>query len=1038
MGFYTFLPKLLNMSLTGSIAIVCVLLLRLLLKKAPKVISYALWAVVLFRLLCPVSITSGFSLFGLLDAPATSTVTGTSTMEYVPENIVYTEFPEVAILVLGVSETINNTLPQGQEQLVADSLEAPVAIGTYVWLLGVLAMAVYSVLSYVRLKRKLLIASPLQDNIWLADEITTPFVMGLILPKIYLPSDTQEHQTPYLILHEKHHIRRGDHIFKALAFFALSIHWFNPLVWVAFIYANKDMEMSCDEAVVKKMGEHILADYTASLLSLATGKTIIVGVPLAFGEGDTKGRIRNLAHWKKPAFWVVLVAIIACIALGVGLMTNPKKENVSVDNDEGYYLMIGAEGVAYIEVSGPASSSEVIRADGSAFRVGEKVWLEHLQGVTDLRGISIMAFKADGEVIYGLAVPENASGEKVSDIIGSNPWLLVPTAFEVAANEEMKEGQPMVAKWTFSPMMSATGHAAFSFHFSLHSNTYSHIEATCDNGKLWNLHAPGQPREKEMRFEQGEPLCWTPDTEGESLTDTAASARITFTVFAGEEIVSKGVLDIVRTGEEEGQSFYEAQLSGTDLFALWQEEGSNEVHVVMAGNGSIVSYSDFNHNRINERVVVREAEPDMIYELLVVEEGIVLWKGEAGLPHVGWTTFLDYQEDGESYLIEYKPQMYQGVGSYTCRMFSLENNVETLKKEWSVDFTLPGEERLAVTPEMEQFAREVGLLLRNCYVLLSTEQSILVREFTVATALPQLYPVRFDPEEIWAAIDGNDMFTADLKQLLGVGPETEDDYYAMVTAASAKEVEQFAAGVKEDVLLKDWESLSGKLAYPIQISGKAIQNAKEFLAMDIDDNLNQEFVNAIAAESCREMFFNYQGIMMGETGQIWIAGVKSGSGQWELKVIALNGLTDQISLVRVMDRVASGIGLENALPCELGHIGLREDTLIKLCVSESGKYEAYGIISPEYGNRGILLNYIIDGEPNWNYFDIVWNYGKKDASLRETGEYEVLFTYYREDHSECELYFDTYETGTMNVREITQDTQELLKKLQEREKPETP
>ena len=242
MNFYTFLPKLLNMSLTGAIAIICVLLLRLLLKKAPKVISYCLWAVVLFRLLCPVSITSGLSLFRLLDAPSTSTVTGTSSMEYVPENIVHTEFPEVAIPVPSVSETINNTLPQGQEQLSADPLEAPVVIGTYVWLLGVMAMVVYSVTSYVRLKKKLLIVSPLQENIWLADEINTPFVMGLIRPRIYLPSDTEEHQMSYLILHEKHHIRRGDHIFKALAFFALSIHWFNPLVWVAFIYANKDME----------------------------------------------------------------------------------------------------------------------------------------------------------------------------------------------------------------------------------------------------------------------------------------------------------------------------------------------------------------------------------------------------------------------------------------------------------------------------------------------------------------------------------------------------------------------------------------------------------------------------------------------------------------------------------------------------------------------------------------------------------------------------------------------------------------------------
>ena len=192
MNFYTFLPKLLNMSLTASVAIVCVLLLRLLLKKAPKVISYALWAVVLFRLLCPVSISSGFSLFGLMNAPTEDTSNRTSSIAYVPENIVHTEYPAVTLPIPGVSEAINSTLPQGEEQLVADPLEAPIAIGTYVWLIGVLVMAVYSVASYFKLRSKLLIASPLRENIYLADEITTPFVMGLIRPKIYLPSDIQE------------------------------------------------------------------------------------------------------------------------------------------------------------------------------------------------------------------------------------------------------------------------------------------------------------------------------------------------------------------------------------------------------------------------------------------------------------------------------------------------------------------------------------------------------------------------------------------------------------------------------------------------------------------------------------------------------------------------------------------------------------------------------------------------------------------------------------------------------------------------------
>ena len=273
-------------------------------------------------------------------------------------------------------------------------------------------------------------------------------------------------------------------------------------------------------------------------------------------------------------------------------------------------------------------------------------------------------------------------------------------------------------------------------------------------------------------------------------------------------------------------------------------------------------------------------------------------------------------------------------------------------------------------------------------------------------------------------VPGDEVFTEDLKKILGVGPETAEDYYSMVTYASAKEVEQFAAGVKEDVLLKDWESLSGKLSYPIQISGKAIQNAKEFLALDIDGKLNQEFVNAIDKESCREMFCNYQGIMMGETGQIWIASVKSSSGQWELKVIALNGLTDKISLESVMDRVASKVGLENAIGYEKGYFELQKDALIKLCTSESGKHEAYGILSPEYGKRGILLNNIIDGEDNWNYFDSDWGYGKKTPKLIETGDYEVQFSYYLEDNSWNELYFDTYETGTMSVRLITQETQE--------------
>ena len=323
MTFYSFMPRLLNMSLTASVAIGLVILLRFALKKAPKVFSYALWGIVLFRLLCPLSIGSTFSVFNLIDTPVEDYGYISSVIEYVPADIVHTENPSVVLPVPGVSEVINDALPQGQEQLRADPLEGRTFVATVIWMMGVLAMGIYSIVSYLKLRFKLRVAIPLRENIFIADDIKSPFVVGLIRPRIYLPCNLSEKEQEYIILHEKHHTKRLDHVMKALAFIALAIHWFNPLVWVAFILAGKDMEMSCDEAVIRKVGSDVRADYSASLLTLATGRRIIAGTPFAFGEGDTKGRIHNLSKWKKPAVWIVILSVILCVILAVCLMTNP-------------------------------------------------------------------------------------------------------------------------------------------------------------------------------------------------------------------------------------------------------------------------------------------------------------------------------------------------------------------------------------------------------------------------------------------------------------------------------------------------------------------------------------------------------------------------------------------------------------------------------------------------------------------------------------------------------------------------------------------
>ena len=318
----TLFPTLLDMSLTGGIVILCVLAARLALKRAPKVFSYALWAVVLFRLLCPVSLSAGISLLGALNAPARQASPAVSTVTYVrpaqPEELQpQTDLP----VSQPVSRPVATTSPVPPEQA-----KQPVdwtAVASWVWLAGVAAMAGYSMIALFRLRRKLVGVFHLGDNLYLADYISTPFVLGLFRPRIYLPSTLTRRELGCIIRHEQYHIRHGDHVVKVLAFAALCLHWFNPLVWAAFVLAGRDMEMRCDEAVVKALGEDGKADYSATLLALSTGRLTIAGTPLAFGEGDPKGRIRNLLGRKQPKLWLSVAAGLVCTAVIAACAANP-------------------------------------------------------------------------------------------------------------------------------------------------------------------------------------------------------------------------------------------------------------------------------------------------------------------------------------------------------------------------------------------------------------------------------------------------------------------------------------------------------------------------------------------------------------------------------------------------------------------------------------------------------------------------------------------------------------------------------------------
>ena len=298
-----------NMTVTGSIVILCVLAARLLLKKAPRVFSRALWLVVLFRLLCPVTLTGPVSVLGLVDAPAAG-----GTIQYV-EPPVRAPLETMYVGELPEQEAVSSTAP----------VEAPVdwnLIASRVWIAGVVALLGYGLLSYVNLKRRLRESVPLGVGIREADGISSPFVLGRT---IYLPANLNPEERSYILLHEQLHLRHGDPVVKLLFWLAVCLHWFNPLVWLSFFLCARDMELRCDEAVLGQLGGAIRSDYAQSLLNCAAGRRF-VPAPLAFGEGDTGRRVKFVLSWKKAKLWIVIPGAVLCAAVLVLTGCNPAGE----------------------------------------------------------------------------------------------------------------------------------------------------------------------------------------------------------------------------------------------------------------------------------------------------------------------------------------------------------------------------------------------------------------------------------------------------------------------------------------------------------------------------------------------------------------------------------------------------------------------------------------------------------------------------------------------------------------------------------------
>ncbi len=304
--------KLLNMSITAGYLVLAVVLLRLLLKKAPKAIFVAMWALVGLRLMVPFSLESIFSLV--------------PSAEPIPEDIAYVPIPTIQSGVQVFNSAVNPILQHSFAPAPGASvnpMQIVLRIASIVWAVGAAAMLGYCAFSYLRIHRKVREAACLNGRIWLCDSISSPFILGLFRPKIYLPSNMNEQDMEYVLAHENAHLKRRDHLWKPLGFLLLAVYWFNPLMWLAYILLCRDIELACDEKVLKQMGSDAKKPYSEALLNCSVKPRMIAACPLAFGEVGVKDRIKSVLSYKKPAFWIIVVAIVLCVAAVVFFFTNP-------------------------------------------------------------------------------------------------------------------------------------------------------------------------------------------------------------------------------------------------------------------------------------------------------------------------------------------------------------------------------------------------------------------------------------------------------------------------------------------------------------------------------------------------------------------------------------------------------------------------------------------------------------------------------------------------------------------------------------------
>lgn len=740
--------KLVNLSISASWLILAVLVLRVVLKKAPKWVMPLLWGVVALRLVCLFSIESALSLI-----PSAETI---------PSEIV-TETREPVLYEQATLDIVTNpTLPSAAEVPVGVSRQqAQVDFNIYsiLWLAGMAALLVHALVSAGKLKRKLATAILLRDNIYESEFVDSPFVFGVVKPNIYLPMHMDEGTAAYVIAHEHAHLARRDHWWKVLGYLVLALHWFNPLVWVAYILFCRDIELACDEKVVKGLDGAARADYSQALLSCAAPKRAVAACPLAFGEGNIKTRVKSALHYKKPAFWVAAAAVLAVVIVAVCFLTNPRSERGSLV----WAQKLNAADVASIELYVPA--------EGEA-RQYKKLDTEEMAQAVELINSSRGTYIEKPETVYAglpvwfLLTMDDGTVHAVGSVVGH--YLIIDGDTFDADVENQAEWENYVLKGDSASPIDMADRLSYAL-YGMTTGVYTLGEAVFEDS-VWET-----SYEETFANTKSTPELWLSSALGTDMTGilygTVTAARgysyrfseweeINLTVSnfdwlfrsgSGEDWDGTSAAKLrrenahawrgTRTGEDVNATVPMAEIRRQDELTamdqwllLQQKDGS--LYLVMGyrsgtyryrwivrlnGGATELTRADLNGDGIEEVISYTGTSTQEPYRLRVSNQsGEELWSAELGLAHVGWSSYFLYRDSVKTALLRYEPTIYQGEASYSYELFLLSENGTTTLAENSVSFSVNSDSADSWPAEARKFADEVNRLLDKSELLFST------------------------------------------------------------------------------------------------------------------------------------------------------------------------------------------------------------------------------------------------------------------------------------------------------------------------------